>query len=81
MARILHDFGAVPPRRSHLAELQSPCRRLDLIMKTDSGLFGLVVGGIVALAVVVFILSGGEFGGKKTIEGDDDLPPVVSTTR
>jgi len=50
-------------------------------MKTDSGLFGLVVGGIVALAAIVFILSGGELGGKKTIDGDDDLPPVVSTTR
>ena len=79
MARILHDFGTEPPWRSHLAELQSLGRRLDLIMKTDNGMFGLVVGGIVALAVVVFILSGGEFGGKKTIEGDDDLPPVTTT--
>ena len=51
------------------------------IMKTDNGLFGLVVGGIVALAAIVFILSGGELGGKKTIDGDDDLPPVVTTTR
>jgi hypothetical protein len=50
-------------------------------MKTDNGLFGLVVGGIVALAAILFILSGGEFGGKKTIQGDDDLPPVESTTR
>jgi hypothetical protein len=74
-------LGAEPPWRSHLTELQSVGRRLDLIMKTDNGMFGLVVGGIVALAVVVFILSGGELGGKKTIEGDDDLPPVVTTTR
>lgn len=51
------------------------------IMKTDNGLFGLVVGGIVALAAIVFILSGGELGGKKTVDGDDDLPPVVTTTR
>jgi hypothetical protein len=50
-------------------------------MKTDNGLFGLVVGGIVALAAIIFILSGGELGGKKTISGDDDLPPVQSTTR
>lgn len=46
-----------------------------------AGLFGLVAGGIVALAAVVFILSGGELGSKKTIDGDDDLPPVVTTTR
>ena len=52
-----------------------------LAMKTDNGLFGLVVGGIVAVAAILFILSGGEFGGKKTIDGDDDLPPVESTTR
>lgn len=50
-------------------------------MKTDKGLFGLVVGAIVAITVVIFILSGGEFGGKKTVDGDDDLPPVESTTR
>lgn len=64
-----------------MEELHSPWARLDLEMKTDNGLFGLVVGGIVALAVIVFILSGGELGGKKTIQGDDDLPPVESTTR
>jgi hypothetical protein len=52
----------------------------NYIMKTDNGLFGLVVGGIVALAAIIFILSGGELGGKKTISGDDDLPPVETTT-
>jgi hypothetical protein len=55
--------------------------RLDLVMKTDNGMFGLVIAGIVALAAILFILSGGEFDGKKTISGDDDLPPVESTAR
>jgi hypothetical protein len=64
-----------------MEELHSRWARLDLEMKTDNGLFGLVVGGIVALAAIIFILSGGELGGKKTISGDDDLPPVESTTR
>ncbi len=50
-------------------------------MKTNNGLFGLVIGGIVALAAILFILSGGDYGGKKTIEGDDDLPPVETTAR
>jgi hypothetical protein len=48
-------------------------------MKNDSGMFGLVVGCIVALVAFAFIFSGGEFGGKKVIDGDQDLPPVEST--
>ena len=47
-------------------------------MNTDNSFFGLIVGGIVAVAVAIFIFSGGEFGGKKTVEGDQDLPPVAS---
>ena len=47
----------------------------------DNGLFGLLVGGIVALAAVIFIISGGELGGKKTVAGDRDLPPVASSER
>ncbi len=50
-------------------------------MKTDHGLFGLVVGGIVAIAAILFILSGGDYGGKKTIDGDQDLPPVENSAR
>ena len=47
-------------------------------MKTENGTFGIVVGGLVALAAAVFILSGGELGGKKTVESDEDLPPIAS---
>jgi len=47
----------------------------------EKGFFGLIVGGIVALAAVVFILSGGDLGGKKTVEGDKDLPPITTTQR
>ena len=43
--------------------------------------FGIIIGGIVALAAVVFILSGGELGGKKTVEGDQDLPPIATADR
>lgn len=50
-------------------------------MNKDNGFFGLIVGGIVALAAAVFILSGGDLGGKKTVEGDQDLPPVASSER
>jgi len=72
-------------RRSCGAEIapepQSRCRRLGNVMDRDNGFFGLVVGGIVALAAMIFIFSGGELGGKKTVEGDQDLPPVANSER
>jgi hypothetical protein len=49
--------------------------------KASSGPLGALLGGIVALAAVAFLLSGGEWGGKKKIESDDDLPPVVATQK
>jgi hypothetical protein len=48
-------------------------------MKKDNGSFGLIIGGIVALAAVMFIYSGGTLGGKKIVEGDQDLPPIASS--
>jgi hypothetical protein len=50
-------------------------------MNTDNGFFGIIIGGIVAVAAVFFIFSGGELGGKKTIEGDQDLPPIATADR
>ena len=47
-------------------------------MKQDNGAFGLIISGIVALAAVIFIFSGGELGGKTVINGDHDLPPIAS---
>jgi len=45
----------------------------------NNGSFGLILGGVAVAAATIFILTGGELGGKKTIESDADLPPVVST--
>ena len=50
-------------------------------MNKDFGTFGLVIGGIVAVAAALFIFSGGELGGKKTVDGDEDLPPIATTDR
>ena len=50
-------------------------------MNKEFGTFSLVIGGIVALAAALFIFSGGEFGGKKTVVGDEDLPPIATTDR
>ena len=42
-----------------------------------SGL-GVILGGIVAVALAVFLLTGGDLGGTKKVESDADLPKVTS---
>ncbi|MFZ1067997.1 MAG: hypothetical protein WAN42_21045 [Pseudolabrys sp.] len=49
--------------------------------KDRNGSFGILIGGVVAVIAVIFILSGGELGGKKTVEGDQDLPPISTTDK
>ena len=47
-------------------EPQARNGHLDQVVDNkNNGLFGVVVGGIVAVAAVIFIFSGGELGGKK----------------
>jgi len=41
------------------------------------GKLGALLGALIAVAVAVFLLGGGEHLGKKTVNGDDDLPPVA----
>jgi hypothetical protein len=43
----------------------------------SNGKLGAILGALIALAVAVFLLSGGEHLGKTTVHGDDDLPPVA----
>jgi hypothetical protein len=50
-------------------------------MNSSNGTFGILIGGVVAVMAAIFILSGGELGGKKTVEGDQDLPPVTTTDK
>jgi hypothetical protein len=45
-----------------------------------NGTLGLILGGVLVAAAALFILSGGELGGKKTVQGDADLPPVASNS-
>jgi hypothetical protein len=56
-------------------------RRLDSVMNTDNKFFGMIVCGIVVVAIAIFVFSGGELGGKKAVDGDDDLPPVAATDK
>jgi hypothetical protein len=46
--------------------------------KPAKGFIGLVLGGAFAVAAVAFLLVGGQLGGEKKIQGDQDLPPVAS---
>ncbi len=55
-------------------------KRVDT-MKEDNGTFGIIVGGLVAWAAVIFIFGGGELGGKTVINGDQDLPPIATADR
>jgi hypothetical protein len=43
----------------------------------SSGSFGLLLGGILAIVLVIFMLAGGELG-KKKVQGDADMPPISS---
>jgi hypothetical protein len=49
--------------------------------KDSNSRFGIIVGGVVAVIAAIFILSGGELGGKKTVQGDQDLPPVTTSDK
>ncbi len=65
MARFPHGFSpkSRPKPRNAIAR-----HTLGNVMgNKDNGFFGLIVGGIVALAAAVFIFSGGDLGGKKTV--------------
>ena len=53
----------------------------EQVMKQDNGSFGIFLGGIVAVVAAIFILSGGELGGKKKIEGDKDMPPIATNDK
>ena len=47
-------------------------------MRDNNGAFGIILGGVVAVVAVLFIASGGSLGGKKAVEGDQDLPPIAT---
>ncbi len=46
--------------------------------KARNGTLGTILGGLIAVALAVFLLNGGEYVGKKTVKSDADLPPVAT---
>ena len=43
-----------------------------------TGMLGFVLTAVVLLAAGVFILTGGQLGGKKQVMSDSDLPPITT---
>ena len=80
MAQILQRFLQIP-RAYRIGTTCSGGRWMKVMKNEDTGKFGIIVGGVVAAIAVIFFLTGGELGGKKTVEGDQDLPPVTTTSR
>lgn len=46
--------------------------------RARNGTLGAILGALIAVAFAVFLLNGGEHGGKKTVKSDADLPPVAT---
>ena len=46
--------------------------------RARNGKLGVIVAVLIAVALAVFLLNGGEHVGKKTVNSDADLPPVAT---
>jgi len=81
IAQILQRF--LPISRACAPPGTAICgKRWNVVMNNSSnGALGIIVGGVVAVIAAIFILSGGELGGKKTVEGDQDLPPIATVDK
>ncbi|MGA7486221.1 MAG: hypothetical protein WBW74_04670 [Xanthobacteraceae bacterium] len=45
--------------------------------RAPTGTLGVVLGALLAVALALFLLNGGEHMGKTTVDGDEDLPPIA----
>ena len=43
----------------------------------SKGKLGALLGALLAVALAVFLLNGGEYLGKRTVNSDADLPPIA----
>jgi hypothetical protein len=48
--------------------------------RTSTSRLGLLLAAAVAVALAVFLATGGDLGGTKKVESDADLPKVTSPT-
>jgi hypothetical protein len=45
--------------------------------RARNGKLGVIIGALIAVGLAVFLLTGGEHVGKKTVNSDADLPPIA----
>jgi high-affinity Fe2+/Pb2+ permease len=45
--------------------------------RARNGALGAILGALIAVALAVFLFTGGEHMGKKTVNSDADLPPIA----
>ena len=76
-----NDFCRIRGAMAREIGTRPRCGRWNDVMNNSNGTFGILIGGVVAVIAAIFILSGGELGGKKTVEGDQDLPPISTTDK
>src|SRR5207237_1218031 len=80
-ALITGSMPGMAASTSDTCELGSPPKAVDAPEnRTSNGNFGAFLGALIAIVVIVFLLNGGEYVGKKTVDGDADLPPVATGT-
>ena len=48
--------------------------------RARNGTLGAILGVLIAVALTIFLLGGGEHVGKKTVNSDADLPPIAKGT-
>ena len=65
-------FSYVETRAALLA-VESKAMLLQL-----AAVLAFALGALIAVALAVFLLNGGEHVGKKTVKSDADLPPVAT---
>ena len=47
------------------------------VHRARTGTLGAIRGALIAVALAIFLLNGGEHVGKKTVNSDADLPPIA----
>ena len=71
--------GEEPPPGAGVGPMKSG---LSGVMMTENrarnGKLGVIIGALIAVGLAVFLLTGGEHVGKKTVNSDADLPPVAT---
>jgi hypothetical protein len=56
----------------------SPNGRSLAMTGSRNGTLGAILAALMGVALAVFLLSGGENVGKKTVNSDADLPPIAA---